>query len=171
MGKLQDLLKQNKGFSLIEVIVIVLILGIVSTVTVLGVGYAYGSSANKTANKLSSLLDLTRTQSMAMVEGSLVLRLSKETNGSTYAITLQTNTIDGITTTQELSREELCNSGLSVFLHTGGIETELTTDAFVDLSFKKNTGALLGGVTQIRLQGSKTAFVIIVKETGRNYVK
>lgn len=171
MSKIQNNEKRNRGFSLIEVIVIVLILGIVSTIAVLSVGYAYGSSANRTANKLSSLLDLTRTQTMAMVDGSMILRLSKESNGKTYAITIQKSKIGGVETKQELSKEELCNSGLDVYIQTGTTETKLEGGSFVDLTFKKNTGAFTSGITQIRFQGSKNAYVIIVKETGRNYVK
>lgn len=53
--------KSNQGFSLIEVIVVVLIIGLLSTVTIMSISYAYGSNAKRTADKISSLLDLTRT--------------------------------------------------------------------------------------------------------------
>lgn len=162
---------KNQGFSLIEVIVIVLILGIISTITVLSVSYAYGSNANHCAKRLSSLLDYTRTQSLEMVEGTVCLRLSIESDGSIQAISIKQ--LGDLET--ELDREKIGNSSLTVYSKKDGIEFQkLDVGSSIDFKYSKNTGAFLASTmpyTMIKFEGSKTATLILVKETGRNYIK
>lgn len=163
--------KSNQGFSLIEVIVVVLIIGLLSTVTIMSISYAYGSNAKRTADKISSLLDLTRTQSMSMVDGSILFRLQKDLSGNLYGITIQTSNHGGVLVEEELAREELCNSVLELFYTSGAVDTKFSSGNYIDLYYKKSSGAFISNVSQLKLVGSKSATIILVKETGRNYVQ
>ena len=158
---------ENKAISLIEVIDVVLIIGIASTIAVLSVGYAYGSSANHCAKRLSYLLDLTRTESMGLVEGIVVLRLEKTSSGYD-AISLKKDLVTG--TFVEIDREEIGNSGLKVYYVDSTMNELSNIGDFIDFSYKKNSGAFKSAYKSIQIIGSKTATVTLVKETGRNYV-
>jgi prepilin-type N-terminal cleavage/methylation domain-containing protein len=160
---------QTYGFSLIEVIVVVLIIGIASTITVLSISYANASNANHCAKRLSSLLDLTRTQSMGMVEDSISLRLEKTAGGNYDAVMIKKDGGSEI----ELDREEIGNSALTISCCQASGEQVLSDIDSIEFQYKKNTGAFDSTITpytSIKIVGSKTATVILVTETGRNYV-
>jgi prepilin-type N-terminal cleavage/methylation domain-containing protein len=159
----------NKGFSLIEVIVVVLILGIVSTIAVLSVSYAYSSSANHCAKRLAYLLDYTRMQSMGMVDGTVCLRLEVKGDGSINAISIKDE--GGVETV--LDTEEIGNSNLTIYYTDSVGEKKLLANHSIDFKYSKNSGAFNASTTpysSIRVEGSKTAILVLVRETGRNYI-
>jgi prepilin-type N-terminal cleavage/methylation domain-containing protein len=168
MKKVERLKKRDAGFSLIEVIVVVLIIGIASTIAVLSISYANSSNANHCAKRLASLLDLTRTQSMGMVEGSISLRLVKTAAGDYDAIIIKKEGSSEI----ELDREEIGNSALTIYYKVSSNEEPINGSG-IEFKYKKNSGAFDSTTTpykSIKIVGSKTATVILVTETGRNYV-
>lgn len=165
--KIADRLKkENKGFTLIEAIVVVLIIGIAATITVISIGYATKSNATHCAKRLSALLDLTRTQSMGMVDGNVLLRLEKNSDGDYEAISIQK--VAGVF--QEIDREEIGNSALTInYTGTADSGSLTNTGDHIDFVYKKNTGAFTSTYTSIQIIGSRTATVTLVTDTGRNY--
>lgn len=164
--------KSNHGFSLVEVLVVVLILGIVSGITVLNISYAYRNNAKRSAEKISALLDLARSDALSRVDGTIVLRL-KEESGEVTASILVTGAGG---TDRELTKEVVASSSIDVFVNKGGGDVQITGATQQDISFVKSSGAFkadINGKTveKIRLKGSHSETIILVKETGRNYVQ
>jgi prepilin-type N-terminal cleavage/methylation domain-containing protein len=188
MEQVQLKRNRNSGFSLIELIVAVLIIGIASTITVLSVSYAHSMNASRTAQKLSSYLDLTRTQAMSMEQDSVVLRIERNSEGEYYVVSLQVSNTGVFT---ELDREELCNKALDISYDRGtGLFVPLAKDSSIDIAYKKDSGSftktidttkpivptnpfasMLDPIQKIRITGSKTATLVLVGLTGRNYVQ
>lgn len=108
---------------------------------------------------------------MSMVDGSILFRLQKDLSGNLYGITIQTSNHGGVLVEEELAREELCNSSLELIYTSGAVDTKLSSGNYIDLYYKKSSGAFISNVSQLKLVGSKSATIILVKETGRNYVQ
>ena len=163
---------KNKGFSLIEIIVVVVILGITASIAVLSVSYAYGANSERCAQKLSAHLDATRIQSIGMVDGVVYLRIEKTGHGYDAVIVNQTVNVDGTISEVIVSQDELCNSSLTISYVTGS--NRYVIDSSYEFQFVKSSGAFYFAtdvVKELVIEGSQTTTLVLVKETGRNYLK
>jgi prepilin-type N-terminal cleavage/methylation domain-containing protein len=171
----------NKGVSLIEVIVVVIIIGIMATAVIVNIGQVYGRNAMNAATKLSKVLDAARLESMNKADKNVSVRLKVGSNDITATIIYKAG---GTETEGETT--VLGNTGLTVKIMqfaagSDEIETEYRTltgaVSQMDFSFKKSTGGFrttvetdpkLAGVV---FEGMKKAEVVLIWETGRNYVE
>ncbi len=160
----------NQAFTLIEVLVTVIILGIVSGIAILGFHYVNNNNAYKCAKQLSVMLDKTRLESMGMVKDSVTLSVVKEDN-SYYAITYRTRTENGDTIKTELDKVKIGSDSLTISYTNAGSEEAVTADHPLTLQFTKDSGSIKGAVSEIKIVGRKTSRILLVKETGRNYLK
>ncbi len=182
----------NGGFSLIELIVAVLILGIISGGAVLGFSSVLNAKVDSAAKKLISVLKQTRTTAMGLLNGqngdksSVYMKLYLD-NGNYYASVYND--------TDLLLSEKLGNDNLSFVLeeHSDSGDDTLVTVGdgstecdIVYIYFKKGTGgiSLIEGkkatgtdeedytdANHILVQGIKeTQKIILVGVTGRAYL-
>lgn len=161
----------NDGFTLIEVIIVVLILGILGSVSILGIQAATRQNPQKAAEKLSAQLDLVREQSLAMISDSLSLRLHCKSDGSYEVITIQTS-IDGtgLSTETVLDSKVLCSSAVQISYEQAGTFHTISAGTFIDFKFSKQSGAFTVTFTKLKFTGSCEVSLRLVTATGRNYI-
>lgn len=169
MDKCNNRIKMNdRGISLVEVIVVVLIIGITSSVAVIGISFAYNSSANRAAEMTMSKFDLVRTQSMSMVSDSLALRIKKSSNGTCYIQTVKK--VSGQPDTI-IDTEELCSSLIDIYYEDSAQEYLLSNGNYIDITFKKNTGGIKEDYKTISYKRDNKVTLKLVSTTGRCYIK
>ena len=76
--------KNNKGFSLTELIVVIAVMGVVMIGGVITLGLLYSASAKEASSKLNSALNKTRTECMTKSSASILI---EEKADSRYYIT------------------------------------------------------------------------------------
>lgn len=162
----------NQAFTLIEVLVTVIVIGIISSILILSYHYVNNTNALKCAKQISVILDKTRMESMGMVKDSVILRIVKEDN-SYCAITYRTVIEDGITTETELDKVKIGSDSLSICYTNAGSEEDkkVTIENPLTIRFSKDSGSIKESISEIKIVGRKTSTILLVKETGRNYLK
>lgn len=159
----------NGGFTLVEMIVVVLIIGIIATTAVMSFSAVNRAKANGCADRLAKLLDQTRGEAMSRVEGAVSLVISKR--DSAYYGTLYING------TTEKNETELGDGSLSIEFYDGGtlVCAVDETHSFT-ICFQKGSGAFLFrspayennlSFSRIVITGSNTRTIEIYEETGR----
>lgn len=162
----------NKAFTLIEVLVTVIIIGIISGITILSYHYVNNTNALKCAKQLSVILDKTRIESMGMVKDSIILRIVKE-DSSYCAVTYRTEIDGGITKETEFDKVKIGSDSLSILYTNAGSEEDkkVTIENPLTIRFSKDSGSIKEAISEIKIVGRKTSTILLVKETGRNYLK
>ncbi|MEA4934986.1 MAG: type II secretion system protein [Lawsonibacter sp.] len=139
--------RKNKGFTLIELMVVVAIFGILTAAVGTSVSAIFSSQNRKCASSIDALLSQCRVLALSGAEDP-VLRLTLEADG--YYGTIYT----GAT---QRSRQRLGSEGMSVTFTVNGVEYSLS-EQNLRLAFDRESGALLNldEVTGNSLSGSCT---------------
>ncbi len=165
----------NCGFTLVEMIVVILIVGIISAGAIISLSTINRAKANGCTEKLVKLLDQTRMDSMSRVDGAVELVISKE--GNTYYGTLYVS--DGT----EKDKVELGDGGLTIEFWrdgdggtTGALVRRIGEGTPFTVKFKKGNGGLSFDTgdspkalpfDRIVITGSNTRTIRVYEETGR----
>lgn len=185
----------NKGFSLIELIVIVLIIGIISTGAAMSFSVYYNADAERAAKRVGTVLSNARAEAMTYNDDTIsqtinvIAYIEQRENGDYYAgvekRTYQKNT--GTTTVENIEEVKLANSRVKVIMaKKNGVASEELKfntatswggpDGRIEYSFKRGTGRLVpsptGTVTSsdycdISIEGSETYKLILSTASGK----
>ncbi len=162
----------NRGFSLIELIVVVLITAILSGGIVTSMIVIRDSDVSAASKKLVSILTAARSYTISKSGDTIWLELSKE-DGSCYAYVYQGDK-GAPDDAKVLSSEKICGKSITLKireeLYDGSEEvTEVADGTSVKFNFIKASGALTEGYTDITVKGGsdKEENIIVIKETGR----
>lgn len=158
------------GMSLMELIVVILILGILSVGAAVGINYVSQMNATSAGEKLVSLLERVRLQTISAETGTgtdekITLLLTNE-GGTYYGRMMQGTT--------EIDKVGLGNGSLTVSLsRPGAADLVLADGTSAEISYKKENGAFVDSLaySSVIISGSKTRTVQLVKATGRSYLK
>ena len=157
--------KDNKGFSLLELLIVLAIMGLLITTTI-NAWYYFRQADVKQASKLiNTMLEYTRTNTMS-VNASWEMKIEKDVTDDTYYVTVYR---DG-----ELWRKNELGKRITVYMVKGSTETEITTSLSASITFKMDTGGIkdCDGVEAYRIKsGDKMADVKLVTLTGAHYVQ
>lgn len=160
----------NKGYSLVELIVVLAILAVMAGGMISVVGYLSGSKAKSAAYTIQSAINKARTEAMSKSTGmegdvagvkDVYLNIKQNSAGEYYAV-LQSKT--------SRTEEYLGNNRLEI---RGGSELiTATTPLYID--FQRDTGEIkihpdtLKDITEITVkQGNVTYRISFVKVTGK----
>lgn len=157
--------KDNKGFSLIEVLVVLAIMGLLVGASI-NVWYYFKQADVKQASKMvNTMLEYTRTNTMS-VNASWEMKIEKDISDGIYYVTVYR---DG-----ELWRKHDLGKRITVYTVKGSAETEITSSSPASITFKMDTGGVkeCGDVEAYRIKcEDKVVDVKIVQLTGAHYVE
>ena len=126
-------MKNNKGFTLVELIVVILVLGVVSGITALSINLIGSSSARQCATQMDALISKSRVSSLSHTEKIYInlYMLDGKVVGDYYE--------NGV----RLSSKELSGRRVAVSCVVGGVVSNLGNSSNpLKLSFNHSTGAL-----------------------------
>ncbi|MBE5938536.1 MAG: prepilin-type N-terminal cleavage/methylation domain-containing protein [Lachnospiraceae bacterium] len=154
----------NKGVSLVELIVVVLIMSILVSGAVMSVMIIHDANVGAASDKLEAMLSSTRKTSIAREADTVKLRLQIESDKCYAVVYLKNESGEW----EEADREKLGSTDIVYkVIKTDGLELTVSESSAVEFSFMKSNGSLKEDYKQIVLEGSKTKTITVIKETGR----
>lgn len=154
----------NKGFTLVELIVVMAILGILATLTALSVGASNSARAEQCATSVNSLISKCRAGSLSHA-GNAQLTISLDDNGNIVGKYSENGTL--------VSSDTFPGRGIDVLITTIGSGTNTLTEANpLILSFDRSTGAQNSPdiCTAISFTSSRTYAITLVPSTGYHHL-
>ena len=175
----------NKGFSLVELLVVVVIMGIAVSIVTGSFISMYNARSKKATETLDAVIAQAKVDAMSGRDCRAVLEYSDGSDGNDegyYAILLMRTDQDGdgvLDTSTEYKRESLGNDRLS-FTVNGNDEYNIAEDSLY-ISFNGTTGAVrsakygttnvLGGsVLTITVSSTATHVITLYKDTGEHLI-
>ncbi|MBQ2800955.1 MAG: prepilin-type N-terminal cleavage/methylation domain-containing protein [Lachnospiraceae bacterium] len=165
-------MKNNKGFSLVELIIVIAILAVVSSVSIVGLSYVSSTNVKSTVRKINSSLLKTQNYTMSKSSGGrdIGMRLTLDSSGN-YCIQYigmgQTDEVIGKSNIiikcykTDNSVQTVASGPVEIYFDraTGGL---LTADASVPNVYWNKIEVLIGGKSK--------GYVTISKVTGKTEV-
>ena len=144
------------GFSLVELIVVVLILGILSAGSVVGINFAN----NMNANGAAVTFERARMQTIS-ADGDVSVKLIQDGN-KYFALILE----DGA----ETERVKIGTQALTIKAYKGATGTTVGSSG-CEFEFEKADGSFDSDYTSVEFIGRRTEVVKLVRLTGRSYLE
>lgn len=177
-------MKNNKGFSLVELIIVLAILAVVTGVSFVALGYVYGKNVKSTIEKVDNSLLKIQSYTMSKSTGGrdIYMRLTKKSDG--YYVEYWHAGI-GTGAPALLESENIGKKNYTITAYYDGGSSGTVTvgsaqNSQVDIYFDRSTGGLLpltaGGDTywskiEVRAGGTGGYSVSISKITGKTEIK
>lgn len=189
--------KDRRGFSLVELIIVMAIMGLLSGVTAAAMGYINTGKTKKSSAKLDGKLDYIQTETMTK-EGNAYLYLYAANDGIyTYVHTAKLsdpnptgfNTrldLDTYMTSNSAKGSKICDGTVTATAKGtkdsgGNMEMKLTSSNMLKVGYSKSTGAFIysndGDASAVdfynllELKGKQTFKIKMIKATGKHFVK
>ncbi len=157
-------MKNNEGFSLIELIVVVVILALMSTGVMAGLGYLTLANTSKCATKIDSGFTTLKSKNMAKAETTYMHLYNY--NDDYYIVY---NDLDEDSFTPDGSGEQIGNYKLKVSMDDDPIESGES----VCFSIRKKDGGFtntLSPTSKIVVSGQTSKEITIVTSTGKHFI-
>lgn len=184
----------NKGMSVIEIMVVVLLVGILATTSVIGISFMNRADAQDSAKRISALLDKGKLYAVSggYAESPCMVMLYKEGNNYYGEIIYDKDTASGESPEGAV---KIGKSSLNLVVIKGNGDpfdsnndiTSIEEGIKIVFEYDRASGAFKenspnpevvggnpvfeAGTCKIGIQGTKTLNVVLVQLTGRNYIE
>lgn len=169
--------RDNRGMSLIEIIIVVAIMSTMIGVISFGLSLVSGRPAEECAQKLASVIQHTRTITMGKNMTTITIYMDADGRIAAREVSERILDNDGNVAVDE-KITIVGDKGVEVVCHVaGGGETEITGSNTLELSFDRGSGALQttkingavsGNCTMIVIsKANKTRYIVITSVTGK----
>lgn len=166
-------MKDNRGISLIELIVVMLIMGILAVGSFSAYNLLARGHAKSATERVMALLNYVQAQNLAKSH-TYTLVIKADANGNYIANVVSTNA-GGISKTELTEHLKLKGGSISFENNHGSLIDVATQDLMI--SFRKDTGGIKeysagNTVTRIIISSSSSSLYIrLVTATGKNYLE
>jgi Tfp pilus assembly protein FimT len=156
----------------VELIVVILIMAILTGTAIISASVIHEGNVSAAAESLVSILANARKTAIAKEADTVVLSLELDADGKYYTRLYYDDDNDGDVTTPSvlLDERKICSDSIAIIIENddeGLTETPMTTGSKVEFHFLKSNGSLTDGYKGIRLDGSTSKEIVIIRETGR----
>lgn len=164
--------KDNKGFSLVEMLVVVAIIAIVSSISIRMVGYLRLANSEKTVQTISKMV--TKQQALCMSKDEKPYLYIYKLGGE-YYLTFSTVDCSGFSGSVMVNDGKPISSGNTVItmVDAAGSETEIKGDKFIKIAYKSD-GLFNDAKTncrEIKVTSGSTTTIKLIMHTGKNIVE
>lgn len=170
--EMSELMKDNRGFSLIELIVVMALVSVLAVGAMLGARALRSGDVRNTAGRIDDMLELVKTENMTKNQ-RFYLVIEKQ-NDKHFLIVERGNI--------PISKEELVvEDGIITFFLDNGLSfdvgDESTGSKRLEICFDKASGRVSKNkadeiVTRIVINsGTRTSTIHLVKLTGKHYIE
>ena len=146
----------NKGFSLVELVVVVLILGVLAGGTAIAISVLYNARVDNAAKRLNSMLDRAREEAMAHITSTTYIDILEE-SGNVFARVFVMNSAAAEGGVSDMVAEEKLGNTNITFKFTAakrdaatGSEVTVAGKTRVRIYYNPANGALTGLAQGIR---------------------
>lgn len=162
--------KNDRGFTLVEIIVVVVIMGVLVGIISLSISSVFSSRARRCAAEIDAYISMCKVNCMSRA-GDIRIILDVDTNGSIRGRYYED--------TDLVDTAIFSDSNVTAIFTTGGIDTDLSITDTLTLSFDRSTGAfkpqsIVGGTsiycTSISVSSGKTYIITLVPSTGNHFI-
>lgn len=164
-------MKNNKGFSLVELIIVIALISILTGVSFVGLGYLYNTNVKSTVQKLDSSLQKVQSYTTAKSSGGRDIGLVIKKNGDGFYVEYK-----GIAGQQD---EKIGGTNLTFNYYVGGSAVAIDSTHPLEINFDRSTGGLLPLTNngsdycekiEVSLNGANKCTITISKVTGRTEI-
>ena len=133
---------KNRGFTLIELIVVIAVMTILLGIAIPSLNSILGFRVNRAANSIASALDKTRTEAMNRLVGEM--KLEKREDGYYISYYLDRGKVDGESNVKQDQPEKIAPARTIISYTTDNVtEQELAVGDSIVLTYDRATGAFL----------------------------
>lgn len=177
-------MKENKGFSLIEIVVVIAIMAILVGLSVLSIRLLFGVDAKECAKKIQA--NLSNTKTGALSKGGQDLKLYQDATSGDYLVEFIEYQYEGNATTPTectTGSETVGSSKVEIicYFETGVDPVTIDATHTVTCGFDRSSGAFkkvrVNGVEKntycnkiVIRRASKEYSIIMIPETGKFYI-
>lgn len=168
--------KNNKGFSMIELIIVIAILGILTGMSTLSINYLKLANTRSAAKKIDSTLSKLKIDTMSKNERPYLYVYND--GGKYYMLYSTKDTLSDAKVNSASGGTVIGGNAVEIQVEKNDTMHTIGVDKSVRLGFKKGNGAFLPDkdgeyCTKLKVKGknnSKVEYtIILVKDTGKHY--
>ncbi len=167
-------MKNNKGYTLVELMVVIAIIGVVASMTMVGVKMSKSADVSYAANTINSYMASIRMNNMSKVTMQY-LHIYKDKDSYYYTIEENDKTIDFSNHENEIGNVDTAifyqTSGESVIANNNGIC--ITYNRAGECKLYNKSGTLIGDdLRSVTIAGpSKKTVIKVLPAIGKSYIK
>lgn len=164
-----ETMKDNRGVSLVEIIVVIAIIGLLAVGATSGWNYINYADTSKCAKEINGLMIRTRVQAMSKEEKPYLYIYKKGT--TYYSLVSTSNTFPSNPDGSKLANKKVTIS-YTYKDPVGSLQVhEIGDGDYIKIDFDKSTGGFvdtgIGAIEDIKIQGSSTYTIHLYKVTGK----